>query len=258
MLKFVQATLVSLTFLGLLASQVQARNISEIKKTGTLIVGVNGASPPFQYKASNQFAGYEIEIAKMIAKQLGAQPVFVEQPNFGELEKMLLNDKVDITINTHPSTSTRAKEFGMSIPYACLAASILTTEANVKTQEDILDKRVAVVKDTIFQDYAKKLKLNKPLTEYNTMNEAIAAFVSGKTEVGFTWKSQIPFFRKVLKPDLQDTPVLWSIPVAFLTQPKNNSTIIALNNAIAKIRHDPAYAALNAKAFPGDNVSCSR
>jgi polar amino acid transport system substrate-binding protein len=145
-----RATLAALAMAGgtaLLARPARAATPDEIKKRGTLSVGVLTDYPPFGGIDGNQQpAGYDVDVANLMAKDLGVtlQLVPVTGPN---RIPFLLTNKVDMLIATFGITEERAKQVLFSNPYSAFTTYILAPKAtSIRGPDDLKGVRVGVAR----------------------------------------------------------------------------------------------------------------
>ncbi len=97
---------------------------------GVLRVGVNPQFKPFSFKtADNQQAGVDIDIAKLLAKELGVKLEILVPSAFSQLIPMLLNDQVDVVMAGMTINFKRAKVVNFTTPYFNTGLSILFNKA---------------------------------------------------------------------------------------------------------------------------------
>src|ERR1700737_2107431 len=103
---------------------VAAQTLDEIIKRGTVLIGVDTGTPPFGVTNKDQQPdGADIEVAKLVAKDLGVAIEMV--PVTGPTRvASLLTGKVDMVISIFGITPERAKSVAFSIPYGTLKAAI--------------------------------------------------------------------------------------------------------------------------------------
>ncbi|MFA0439747.1 cyclohexadienyl dehydratase [Vibrio sp. 10N.286.49.C2] len=80
-----------------LSAVSHADQLDDVLKSGTLRVGTTGDYKPFSYYDGNQYSGYDIDVAKHVAKQLGVELKFVQTTWKGLLAD-LNDDKYDIAM----------------------------------------------------------------------------------------------------------------------------------------------------------------
>ena len=71
---------------------------SKIKKSGTLVVGMQANYAPFSYYKDGKLTGYDVDVARLVAKKLGLKIKFRTMDN-DRLVKELDAGKIDMTGN---------------------------------------------------------------------------------------------------------------------------------------------------------------
>ncbi|HEX6226820.1 MAG TPA: transporter substrate-binding domain-containing protein [Chryseolinea sp.] len=100
--------------------------LSTILKKGEIRVGTTGNQPPFSMKAKNgELVGYEIDLAKTLAKHMGVKLKWVEMP-FSDLLSALKAGKIDAVMSGMTMTPERNLEVLFAGPYLLSGKSILT------------------------------------------------------------------------------------------------------------------------------------
>jgi polar amino acid transport system substrate-binding protein len=141
------AALAAATLLAAWAPAASAQTADEIKKKGTITVGMLVDFPPYgTVDAANNPDGYDADVAKLLAKDLGVKLnlVAVTGPN---RIPFLLTNKVDVLVASLAVTPERAKQVQFSRPYS--AATIVLYGAKktpIKTPADLKGIRVAVAR----------------------------------------------------------------------------------------------------------------
>ncbi|HVR48322.1 MAG TPA: transporter substrate-binding domain-containing protein [Pseudorhodoferax sp.] len=124
-----------------------AQTVADLKKKGEITIGMLVDFPPYgTTNAQNQPDGYDADVAKLLAKDLGvkANIVAVTGPN---RIPFLLTNKVDVLVASLAITPERAKQVDFSTPYA--AATIVlygATKLQLKEPADLKGKRVGVAR----------------------------------------------------------------------------------------------------------------
>jgi polar amino acid transport system substrate-binding protein len=135
------------TLLTAWAPNAAAQSVDEIKKKGSITVGMLVDFPPYgTVDASNQPDGYDADVAKLLAKDLGVKLnlIAVTGPN---RIPFLLTNKVDVLVASLAVTPERAKQVQFSHPYS--AATIVlygSKKTAIKTAADLKGVRVAVAR----------------------------------------------------------------------------------------------------------------
>jgi len=136
--------------------------VEKIQKSGKLVLGTSADYPPYEFHVvidnKDTIVGFDIEIAKEIAKDLGVELVIVDM-KFDGLLAALETGSVDIVIAGMTPTPERAQSVDFSQIYYTAAQSILVRRADaagVKTVEDLTGKRIGAQKGAIQEEIAKE------------------------------------------------------------------------------------------------------
>jgi polar amino acid transport system substrate-binding protein len=101
-------------------------NIKKIIQRGTLRIGVCKIDqPPFHVKVNGKLSGFDITLAKDLAKSLGVSVTFIESPDWDGMIPWLINGKIDLIISNLTLTPERAARISCSTPYAKIRQCML-------------------------------------------------------------------------------------------------------------------------------------
>nr|WP_068835686.1 transporter substrate-binding domain-containing protein [Polaromonas jejuensis] len=133
--------------LGSVALKANAQTVDEIKKKGTVTIGILVDFPPYgTVDSSNQPDGYDADVAKLLAKDWGVKLNLVPVTGPNRIPYLLTN-KVDLLIASFSPTPDRAKQVQFSRPHS--AATIVLfgeKKLSIKTPADLKRVRVAVAR----------------------------------------------------------------------------------------------------------------
>jgi polar amino acid transport system substrate-binding protein len=91
-------------------------SVDVIKKRGKLIVGTDATWPPWEWVMGDKIVGWDIDIAREIAKALGVQ-LEVRDMRFAGLLEAVRKGDVDLAISAITWTNEREKVLEFSMPY---------------------------------------------------------------------------------------------------------------------------------------------
>ncbi len=141
------AALACSTLLATWAPAAAAQTADEIKKKGAITVGMLVDFPPYgTVDASNNPDGYDADVAKLLAKDLGVKLNLVPVTGPNRIP-FLLTNKVDVLVASLAVTPERAKQVQFSRPYS--AATIVLygpKKLAIKAPADLKGVRVAVAR----------------------------------------------------------------------------------------------------------------
>jgi polar amino acid transport system substrate-binding protein len=156
----------------------------EIKSRGKLVVGVLTDYPPFGgTDARQQPAGYDADVAKLLAKSLGVQLELVPVTGPNRIPYLLTN-KLDVLIATFGITAERSKQVLFSNPYSALTIYVLAPKSlNIKTPEDLKSVTISVARastqDTAITAIAPQ---GTQIKRYDDDATALQALISGQVQ----------------------------------------------------------------------------
>jgi polar amino acid transport system substrate-binding protein len=122
-----------------------ADTLAEVKKRGTLIVGMEAAYVPYEFFKDGKIIGYDPDIIDVWAPKLGAKPQLVDTAWNGIIPALYAN-KFDVIVSAMTITKERAEKVLFSMPYADASNVILlrANEDKIKTADDLSGKIVGV------------------------------------------------------------------------------------------------------------------
>jgi ABC-type amino acid transport substrate-binding protein len=94
----------------------QADDLAAIRAAGSVRIGVKADAPPFGTRWGQEFAGFDIDIARAIADHLGVEPVFVPVTSADRFDRLLGRD-IDLVVATTTITRSRERLVDFSQPY---------------------------------------------------------------------------------------------------------------------------------------------
>lgn len=164
--KFVVAPLILLTTIAFSGcgnnGNTKVSSIDKIKKAGKIVVGTSADYPPYEFHKSingkDEIVGFDIEIAKQIAKDLGVK-LEIKDMKFDGLLAALDSGNVDFVMAGMTPTEDRKKNVDFSKVYYVAVQSIVVRNEDkdkIKTLQDLNGKKIGVQKGAIQEEIAKK------------------------------------------------------------------------------------------------------
>src|SRR6516225_12177676 len=115
---------------------VSQKVLATIVKNGELRVGTSGNQPPYSMKSkTGELMGFEIDLAKALATNMGVKLKWVEMP-FPELMDALKSNKIDAIMSGMTITPERNLIALFAGPYTISGKSILTKSSKVAALND--------------------------------------------------------------------------------------------------------------------------
>jgi ABC-type amino acid transport substrate-binding protein len=135
--------------------------LEAIKSKGKLVIGTSADYPPYEFhqdvNGKDEIVGFDIEIAKQFAKDLGVE-LEIKDMAFDGLLVALQSDKVDMVFAGMTPTDERKQNVDFSdIYYTATHRFILRSgdETSITKMEDLKGKKIGVQKGSIQEGIAK-------------------------------------------------------------------------------------------------------
>lgn len=129
---------------------------AELNHKGELTIGLEGTYSPYSYRKNGKLTGFEVDLGKAIAKQMGLKAKFVPT-KWDSLVAGLGSQKYDVVMNDITQTPERAKKYNFSTPYIkSRFALIVPKGSSIKNLNDIKGKKVAAGTGTNNAQVVKK------------------------------------------------------------------------------------------------------
>lgn len=194
--------------LGVLACSVGTAHaeskLQEVLKRGKLIVGTGSTNPPWEFKdASGNLVGYDIDIARLIAKGLFNDPTkveFVTQASDARIPN-LTTDKVDITCQAMTVTAQRAQQVAFTIPYYREGVGLLEPKGTKYADYAALKAAGSKVTISVLQNVYAEQMVHQALPDakvdqYDSFDLIYQAVNSGRADAAATDMSALRWYLK--------------------------------------------------------------
>ncbi len=248
--------------LGLLARGREGDGtLEQVQATGELRVGLDASFPPFEsLDAAGNVVGFDADLARIIAAELGAEPVFVNV-GFDGLYDALWADRVDVIISGVPYDPRRTQDVNYSQPYFN-AGQVLVVRADdtAFTQngagspmpvESIpnrsagipmpaLSGRVIAVEWGSLADMEAR-RLNETTEGIQTLpqptaQDALSALVTGQADAAIADAVSVYQFIGERGEEVRIAEVLTDEPYVIATRVKSRRLAQAIDDALANLR----------------------
>lgn len=165
-----------------------AQTLDAVLKRGKILVGVNIASPPFgTTDAKMEPDGYDVDIARMLAKDLGVQLEIVSVTNENRIPT-LLTGKADIIAATLQITPERAKSVLFTAPYGMHQSMVIgPPELKASSLADLSGKRIGVARGSAYANILAQANIpNMQIIQFADDSANLNALVAGQVDAAGT------------------------------------------------------------------------
>ena len=175
------------------AAQQQTKSrLYDIISRKTLIVGTGNGNPPWHFQdEQGNYAGFDISLARILAKGLFNDPTkvqFVVQAADARIPS-LLTDKVDVNFQFMTITALRAQQVQFSIPYYREGVGLLMNKASTykdyKSLQDAGSRvKVSVLQNVTADDMVHQALPKAAVLQLDSEANAIQAVDSNRADAG--------------------------------------------------------------------------
>ena len=180
MKKIIAIALVLVLALSLAACGAKGATLADVKEAGKMTVATSPDFPPFESLENNEVVGIEVEIMKLIAKDLGVEIEFV-QMDFDSVLAGIQSAKYDCGMSGITVDADRQKNMLFTTPYYNAAQVIVVKEgSDINGKADLSDKTVSVQTGTTAESGCKDEGIAVQAFAANA--DAKAALTTGKVD----------------------------------------------------------------------------
>lgn len=167
------------------AGAAHADQLADIKQKGEIVIGVRVAEPnSFVDPKTGDMVGYEIDIAKAVAKTIGVKPVFKPLASAARISQ-LQQGNVDILAASLTHNKQREAQVDFSLTMFVTGQKVLViTPSAVKDLPDLAGKKVLAVKGGTEEANLRKAVPIVEIVNVDTIPQAVLALQRGEA-VGY-------------------------------------------------------------------------
>lgn len=238
------------------AAHAAPRTLDQIRASGTLKLGTEGAFPPFNFYQGKNLVGFEVDLGNALAKQLGLKPEWVVQP-FDGLLIALNQGRFDAVLASHAITPERQKAVTFLRPHYCSAVNIVAKKGGPLTRQALAGKTVGTQIGTAQIPVLQAIPGIKDVRTFPNDQTILSALQAGRVDA---WTSNGPVVAYMLKQTGQAGKILIGEAIS---RERNAGAVAkgnpglqgALDKALAAVQADGTYARLSQKWF-GQDIRC--
>ncbi|RKE18325.1 glutamate ABC transporter substrate-binding protein [Streptomyces sp. TLI_171] len=211
------------------------------RSRGHLVVGAKEDQPYLGQKnpASGVYSGFDIEIAKMVAADLGFGPGQVEFRTIASAnrETALQNGQVDYYVGTYTINANRKKLVGFAGPYFVAGQALLVrkNETKINGPQDLAGRKVcSAAGSTPFQRIQKDYPQAK-LIGYDTYSACVDNLISNQVDAVTTDNAILQGYAAKAPDELKIAGQPFSSEPYGIGVPKNDTVLrFALDDALQR------------------------
>lgn len=228
-------------WLLLIFSQLVA-NTANVEK---FAVGLSADYPPFEFKQGEDIVGFDVDLAKEIAKELGAD-IEIKDMSFASLLNALKQGEIDVIISSMTSTDERKKSFDFSIAYHFDELSILHKADQLITEHNLDGKVIACQMGSAMHTWLNKHTTKTKIVPMDVATQMAEALKAGHVDGVLIDAIQAKEFIKNSK-NLAFSIVGRSQEGSSVVVKKDSTLLPKINAAITKLKQNGTLDALEKK-----------
>ncbi len=230
--------------------------LEKVREKGKLTIAMEGTWAPWTYHDENDvLTGYDVEIGKSIARELGVRAEFVEDAWDGLLEG-LDDGRYDLLINGVDATPERNEKYDFSSPYAYIHTVLVIRDDNeeIKKFGDLKGKIMANSPGSTYMEMG--VKYGAKVESADSIDETMRMVISGRADATLNAEASVLNYLRE-HPDaplevIDATPDAGEVVIPFR---KGDATLTlreAVNAALDKMRADGSLRELSIAYFGSD------
>lgn len=236
------------------AEEPKATETSMLMTDGKLVVATSPDFPPFENLEGDEYVGFDIDLAKALAEQLGVEVEFKTLQFDAILPAVAAGGQCDVGISGITVDPERQKTTDFSDAYyiddqaiAVMKDGAITSENadEALNQEGVI---IAVQSGTTGETYVKENYPNATVQPYGNSTDAFAAMQAGQATAVCTNKAVV---EQMLAQAYQDAVVVKKVATgeeyAVSVSKDNPELLAAVNEALAALKADGTIDNLVAK-----------
>ena len=252
-------TLTALALAAILALPASAADLlATAKARGSLKIAMEGTYPPFNFKdqKSGQLAGYDVEVATLLAKRMGLKPEFVTT-EWSAILAGLAAGRYDVIISQVGINPKRELAFDFSIPYTYSSPQLIVRKgdtARYTSLADLKGKKVGVGQGSVFEQQAKAVP-GITVKSYPAAPENLQDLAFGRVDAALNDSLMVAYLLSNSKLPIKAGARVGNVERMGIPFQKGNPPFkAAVNKALAEAAADGSLKKISVKWF-GTDVS---
>lgn len=235
-------------------STVAGPAVQEIRQRGRLVVGIDQSTNLLSFRdpVSGELRGFDVDIAREVARDLLGDPTRVEFRLLTSPERIsaVRDGSVDIVVKAMTITCARAEQIAFSTVYLDARQRLLVPkDSPIGGPGDLVGKRVCSQVDTTSLATVARVAPDATLLAVQNWDDCLVALQQGQTDAVSTDDSILAGMA-VQDPNLHLVgPGLEAEPYGIGMNKSGEDLVRAVNGTLERIRRDGTWTSLYRKWF---------
>lgn len=238
------------------AFSLNAATLQEIKKSGVIKIATEGVYPPYSFhNKKDELVGYDVEIAREVAKRIGVKVEFVEAP-WDALIAGFDAGKADVMFNQVSIIEERKKKYDFSMPYTSVYGAVIVRKDN-NTIKDTSDLKGKVAVNAATSNWAKLTEsFGAKVIVANGFSQEVDILLAKRAE--FVLNDDVTFYEFIKNKPKVPLKIAFKLkePVlsAAIVKKGNKDLLNAINDALDELSKSGELSRISIKYF-GQDIS---
>ena len=234
--------------IGFMAFDILQREGGFGKSDDVLVMGTNAGFKPFEYKQGDEIVGFDVDLAKEIARSMNKK-LKIEDMAFDGLLPALEPGQIDMAVAGMSVTSERAKNALFSEPYYSASQRIIVKKGSpIRNRHQLTGKKIGVQLGTTGDTLARKI-VGANVSQFPTAPSVLTELNAGRVEVAILDDAPAAQYTTGF-PYLEILPgELSSEHYAIAIKNNNHDLLKKVNRMLAEMKKDGRYDNLIRKHF---------
>jgi His/Glu/Gln/Arg/opine family amino acid ABC transporter permease subunit len=171
----------ALTILVLAEPLMAQSALERVRASGRLRVGIDATYPPFGIAEGGEFSGFDVDIARAIARELRVEAELVNA-SFDGVFPALQNGTFDVVISAVTITPERRATMLFSDPYIAAGQQLVVRSDSAIAGPDNLAGRTIGVQINTTAQFAMEKRPGVNIAKYNTIDLALLDLKNGRVD----------------------------------------------------------------------------
>ncbi|MEU4154664.1 glutamate ABC transporter substrate-binding protein [Streptomyces sp. NPDC026659] len=167
--------------------KIDSATLERAQKAGKLVIGAKNDQPYLGFEdTTGKRSGFDIEIAKMVAADLGFKPEQIEFKTVDSnvRETTISKGEVDLYVGTYTINDKRKKQVGFAGPYFLAGADLLVRNGDkaITGPDSLKGKTVCSIKGSTPLQEIKKPKYGAKTVELSKYSECVQQLLNNEVD----------------------------------------------------------------------------
>ena len=223
--------------------------LQRVRSSGQLRIGIDATYPPFGIAEGGEFSGFDVDIGRAIARELGVRPELVNA-SFDGVFPALQNGGFDVVISAVTITPERSATLLFSDPYINAGQQVVVRDDSPIANLDGLAGRTVGVQINTTAQYAMEKRAGVTLAKYNTIDLALLDLQNGRIDAVASDGPVLRYMIRMSFPGLKTVGSEYTDEQFGVVLARGSDDLRrAVNAALWRIQDSGEYAKLHTKWF---------